>query len=96
MVTKTFAYCRVSSNDQNEVRQVQIMLDLGIDERDIFVDKCSGKNFDRPNYQTLKSILREGDVVLIKSIDRLGRNYKQICEEWKEITVEKKSTYKSN
>ena len=94
MTTKTFAYCRVSSKDQNEDRQVQTMLDLGIDERDIFIDKCSGKNFDRPNYQALKSVLREGDVVLIKSIDRLGRNYKQICEEWKEITVEKKAHIK--
>ena len=94
MTTKTFAYCRVSSKDQNEDRQVQTMLDLGIDERDIFVDKCSGRNFDRPNYQALKSVLREGDVVLIKSIDRLGRNYKQICEEWKEITVEKKAHIK--
>ena len=83
--TKTFAYCRVSSTDQNEDRQVEAMLELGINERDIFIDKCSGKNFDRPQYKALKLQLREGDVLVIKSIDRLGRNYKQICEEWRKI-----------
>lgn len=83
--TKTFAYCRVSSTDQNEDRQVEAMLELGINERDIFIDKCSGKDFDRPQYKALKLQLREGDLLVIKSIDRLGRNYKQICEEWREI-----------
>ena len=83
--TKTFGYCRVSTTDQNEDRQIEAMLEAGINERDIFIDKCSGKNFDRPQYQALKLQLREGDVLFIKSIDRLGRNYKQICEEWREI-----------
>ena len=92
--TKTFAYCRVSSTDQNEDRQVEAMLELGINERDIFVDKCSGKNFDRPQYQALKLQLREGDVLVIKSIDRLGRNYKQICEEWREIVRDIKANIK--
>lgn len=77
-----------------EFRQLEAMLDLGISERDIFVDKCSGKNFDRPQYQSLKVQLREGDVLVIKSIDRLGRNYKQICEEWREITREIKANIK--
>lgn len=81
--SKTFGYCRVSSTDQKEDRQLEAMLELGINERDIFVDKCSGKNFDRPQYQALKVQLREGDILVIKSIDRLGRNYKQICEEWR-------------
>lgn len=81
--SKTFGYCRVSSTDQKEDRQLEVMLELGINERDIFVDKCSGKNFDRPQYQALKVQLREGDILVIKSIDRLGRNYKQICEEWR-------------
>lgn len=81
--SKTFGYCRVSSTDQKEDRQLEAMLELGINERDIFVDKCSGKNFDRPQYQALKVQLREGDVLVIKSIDRLGRNYKQLCEEWR-------------
>lgn len=92
--TKTFAYCRVSSTDQNENRQVEAMLELGINERDIFIDKCSGKDFDRPQYQTLKLQLREGDLLVIKSIDRLGRNYKQICEEWREIVRDIKANIK--
>ena len=92
--TKTFAYCRVSSTDQNEDRQVEAMLELGINERDIFVDKCSGKNFDRPQYKALKLQLREGDLLVIKSIDRLGRNYKQICEEWREIVRDIKANIK--
>ena len=83
--TKTFAYCRVSSTDQNEDRQVEAMLELGINERDIFIDKCSGKNFDRPQYQALKLQLREGDVLVIKSIDRLSRNYKESKQLWEEI-----------
>ena len=91
---KTFAYCRVSSTDQNEDRQVEAMLELGINERDIFIDKCSGKDFDRPQYQALKLQLREGDVLVIKSIDRLGRNYKQICEEWREIVRDIKANIK--
>ena len=85
---KTFGYCRVSSQDQNENRQIEAMLELGINERDIFIDKCSGKNFDRPQYQALKLQLRQGDTIIIKSIDRLGRNYRQICNEWREITKE--------
>ena len=92
--SKTFGYCRVSSIDQKEDRQLEAMLALGINERDIFVDKCSGKNFDRPQYQALKVQLREGDILVIKSIDRLGRNYKQICEEWREITREIKANIK--
>ena len=92
--SKRFGYCRVSTTDQNEDRQVEAMLELGINERDIFIDKCSGKNFDRPQYQALKLQLREGDVLVIKSIDRLGRNYKQICEEWREIVRDIKANIK--
>lgn len=92
--SKTFGYCRVSDKGQNEDRQLEAMLELGINERDIFVDKCSGKNFERPQYQALKLQLREGDTVVIKSIDRLGRNYKQICEEWREITKDIKANIK--
>ena len=88
METKTFGYCRVSSADQKEDRQVQAMLDLEINERDIFIDKLSGRNFDRPMYQAMKAQLRKGDLLVIKSIDRLGRNYKQIYDEWREITNE--------
>ena len=94
MTTKTFAFCRVCTNEQNEDRQVKAMLDLGINERDIFIDKCSGKNFERPQYQALKIQLRKGDILVVKSIDRLGRNYKQICDEWREITSDIKANIK--
>jgi len=94
MSYKTFAYIRVSSKDQNIDRQFQEMLDLGIDERDIFIDKESGKDFDRPQYQTLKDRLREGDLLYIKSIDRFGRNSKEIKKEWGAITQEIKADIK--
>lgn len=83
---KTFAYIRVSTKDQNEARQLEEMKALGIDERDIFMDKASGKDFNRPQYQTLKDRLREGDLLIIKSIDRFGRNSSEIKKEWKYIT----------
>lgn len=94
MTIKIFGYCRVSTNEQKEDRQLQAMLDLGINERDVFIDKSSGKDFVRPQYQALKLQLREGDVLVIKSIDRLGRNYKQICDEWREITRDIKANIK--
>lgn len=86
MKNKKFGYARVSSKDQNEIRQILAFKELGIDERDIYIDKKSGKDFEREQYQTLKNILREGDLLVIHSIDRLGRNYEQIVEEWKDIT----------
>lgn len=86
METKVFSYIRVSSADQNEGRQLEKMNALGIAERDIFVDKASGKDFDRPMYQALKSSLRKGDLVYVDALDRLGRNYDQIISEWKDIT----------
>lgn len=79
-------YVRVSSKDQNEGRQLVKMQELGIEERFIFVDKQSGKDFDRPQYQAMKQVIREGDLVYIDSLDRLGRNYDGILEEWKNIT----------
>ncbi len=82
----TFGYVRVSSKKQNEMRQVQAMLDLGIDERNIKVDKQTGKNFERPEYQTLKSYLRAGDLLYVHSIDRFGRNAREIKKEWEYIT----------
>lgn len=62
------------------------MKELGIEERFIFIEKATGKNFDRPVYQTMKNIIREGDVIYFDALDRLGRNYEGIIEEWKEIT----------
>jgi len=86
MQSKIFGYIRVSSKDQNEARQLKEMLDYGIDERDIFIDKQSGKDFNREKYLQLKNgILRPGDVLVIKSIDRFGRNYNEILEEWRYI-----------
>ena len=83
--SKTFGYCRISSKQQNEDRQVEAMLALGINERDIYVDKASGKDFDRQKYQALKQVLRAGDTIIIKSIDRLGRNYDCIKNEWNDL-----------
>jgi DNA invertase Pin-like site-specific DNA recombinase len=85
---KIFGYIRVSSMDQNIDRQHKDMLDIGIPERDIFIDKQSGKDFDRPQYKALKAILRQGDVLYIKSIDRFGRNSREVKKEWEEITQE--------
>ena len=86
--TKIFGYIRVSTKDQNIDRQLAKMLELGIQERDIFIDKMSGKNFDRPAYQALKIQLRKGDLIYIDALDRLGRNYDGIISEWKYITRE--------
>lgn len=83
---KTFGYIRVSSKDQNIDRQLAEMKALGIDERDIYIDKESGKDFDRPMYQALKRVLRSGDLLYVKSIDRFGRNSREIKREWEEIT----------
>lgn len=82
---KKFGYIRVSSKDQNLDRQIQAMQEYGINERDIYADKQSGKDTTRPKYQALKQVLRQGDTVVIKSIDRLGRNYDDIKNEWNEI-----------
>lgn len=86
MEAKKFGYIRVSSKDQNEARQIEAMKKEGIAERDIFIDKQSGKNFDRPNYQIVKRILREGDILFVTSIDRFGRNKEDILNEWNDIT----------
>ena len=85
----TFGYIRVSSKDQNEARQVEKMQELGIDERHIFIDKKSGKDFDREQYKAMVTMMREGDTLYISSIDRLGRDYKEILEQWRIITKEK-------
>lgn len=94
MNNKIFGYARVSSKEQNEERQLVAFKELGIDERDIYIDKQSGKNFERKNYQILKNILRENDLIVIKSIDRLGRNYNMIIDEWRDITLNIKADIK--
>jgi len=85
MKSKVFGYARVSSKEQNEERQLVAFKDYGIEERDIYIDKQSGKDFDRKQYNVLKNVLRENDLLVIKSIDRLGRNYNMIVDEWKDI-----------
>ncbi len=85
MENKIFGYVRVSTKHQNEMRQVDELLALGIEERNIFIDKASGKNFERPKYQALKQCLRKGDLIYIHSLDRLGRNRRMINDEWKEL-----------
>lgn len=87
----TFGYVRVSSDDQNEARQVEKMREMGIDERHIFIDKKSGKDFEREQYRAMMAMLREGDLVCIASLDRLGRNYRETGREWEIITKEKKA-----
>ena len=86
MSSRIFGYARVSSKDQNEERQLKAFKDYGIDDRDIYIDKKSGKDFKREQYQLIKNILREEDLLVIQSIDRLGRNYEMIVNEWKDIT----------
>jgi DNA invertase Pin-like site-specific DNA recombinase len=83
-----YGYIRVSSVDQNEQRQVNKMIEKGVEARRIFVDKASGKDFNRPQYQLLRKVLGEGDIVYIDALDRLGRNYDEIISEWKYITRE--------
>lgn len=81
-----YGYARVSSKDQNEARQLDAFRECGLDDKNIFVDKQSGKNFNRPEYKKLYRKLRKNDVLYIKSIDRLGRNYDEILEQWRRIT----------
>ncbi|CAM4387782.1 integrase [Bacillus manliponensis] len=83
MNTKKFGYVRVSSKDQNEERQIINMKNVGIDERDIFIDKKTGSNMDRENYQTMKRIVRTGDTIVFDSLTRLGRTMNDILEEFK-------------
>ncbi len=84
-----YAYVRVSSKEQNEDRQRIAMLEYGICEKNIFMDKQSGKNFSRPGYIQLVKKLKPDDTLVIKSIDRLGRNYNEILEQWRILTKEK-------
>lgn len=80
----TYAYVRVSTADQKIERQLDSLEGLNVDR--VFVDKQSGKNFDREAYQEMKGILQKGDLLILHSVDRLGRNYQQIIKEWKEIS----------
>ena len=86
---QTYAYLRVSTREQNEERQVAAIEGLEIPKDNVFLDKESGKNFHRPEYIKMKAKMEKGDILYIKSIDRLGRNYHEILEEWRFLTREK-------
>ncbi len=89
--TKVYGYMRVSSREQNEDRQRIALLEMGVPEKNIFMDKLSGKDFARPQYKKLLRKLDEHSVLYVKSIDRLGRNYKDLNEQWRIITKEHKA-----
>lgn len=84
-----YGYVRVSTKEQNELRQVLALREAGIADRNIFLDKQSGKDFERQNYKKLIRKIKSGDTLVIKSIDRLGRNYDEILEQWRIIAKEK-------
>lgn len=85
---KKYGYVRVSAKDQNPERQLIALKEQGISDKNIYLDRMSGQNFERPAYLRLLKHLKKGDLLIIKSIDRLGRNYGEILEQWKRITKE--------
>lgn len=91
MENTIYGYIRVSTKDQNEARQMIAMRDFGIDKTHIIVEKQSGKNFNRPLYKKLLKKIKPGDTLVLKSIDRLGRNYEEILEQWRFLTKEKQA-----
>lgn len=91
MKNNVYGYVRISTKDQNEARQVIAMREFGVDETNVFIEKQSGKDFNRPQYKRLLRNLKTGDTLVIKSIDRLGRNYDEIIEQWRIITKEKQA-----
>ena len=86
MENRIFGYARVSSKDQNEARQISALSEFGVSERELYVDKQSGKDFNREQYQLMLRNIREGDLVVFLSHDRMGRNYTEIREQWSYIT----------
>ena len=85
----TYGYVRVSTKEQNEARQLVAIQEFGVESKNIMIEKLSGKDFNRPQYKKLMRKLKAGDTLVIKSIDRLGRNYDEIIEQWRIITKEK-------
>ena len=84
-----YGYIRVSTREQNEDRQILALKELSIPEKNLFIDKQSGKDFERPQYRKMVRKLKKDDLLYIKSIDRLGRNYSEILEQWRILTKEK-------
>jgi len=91
MRDNTYGYVRVSTREQNETRQVIAIREFGVAEENIIIEKQSGRDFKRPSYQRLVENLRPGDVLVVKSIDRLGRNYTEILEQWGLITKQREA-----
>ena len=85
-MSEKYAYLRVSTREQNEERQLAAIEGYDIPKENVYLDKESGRNFDRPSYIKLKDTLKKGDLLYIKSIDSLGRNYSEILEEWRILT----------
>lgn len=85
---KIYGYIRVSSCDQKEIRQSDALKEAGVDEKHIYIDKQSGKDFNRPEYKKLLKKIKKDDLLVIKSIDRLGRNYEEILLQWRVLTKE--------
>ena len=90
MENKVYGYIRVSTREQNEDRQVRAMIEFGVPHLNIICDKQSGKDFERPGYKRLVKKIKPGDTLVIKSIDRLGRNYDEILDQWRGLTKEKR------
>ena len=88
MKSTIYGYCRVSSIEQNEERQMVALRERRVSERNIFIDKQSGKNFERPQYKKMVKKLKRGDILYILSIDRLGRNYEEVQNQWRILTKE--------
>ena len=86
---KIYGYIRVSTREQNEDRQVIALREVGVPEKNVYIDKQSGKDFERPQYKKLLRRMKKDDLLYIKSIDRLGRNYAEILEQWRFLTKEK-------
>ena len=87
----TYGYARVSTREQNLDRQLDALAGFGVDPRHVFADHASGRDFDRPQWRALVRALREGDVLVVTSIDRLGRSYEDILGQWRSITLERKA-----
>jgi len=88
-LSNIYGYIRVSSKDQNEDRQLIALNEVGVERKNVYLDKKSGKDFDRPQYKKLLRKLKKDDLLYIKSIDRLGRNYEEILQQWRILTKEK-------
>ena len=85
-MARTYGCARVSTREQNLDRQMDALAEFGVAREDIFADKANGKDFERPQWISMKKALREGDVLVVKSIDRFGRSYEEIIEQWRDIT----------